>query len=152
MLQRRIEDFEQKHRIDFNELLTQFEAGKSRADLSELFGITELPLRKFIYSLGLDFVKSRRKESVEQFHYMLGRENGETPEVITELSKELSVVSRENAKLHKSIVTYRDTSNSLRRQIRELARTEVTSDNLLEYFPVKELLCSATAFAINFLS
>ena len=134
LLQNRIDEFEQKHRIDFNELLVDFEGGMSRADLCDKYGVTELPLRKFIYSLGLDFVKNKRKESIDYFTYMLGRENGESPQVIKELSDELNAISKDNIKLHKSLITTRDSNTSLRRQIREVTREALVDDNLLEHF------------------
>ncbi len=134
MLQNKIYEFEEKHKVDFNQLLLSFEQGMSRAELSDTYGVTELPLRKFLYSLGLEFIRSKRAESITQFTYHLGRENGEDMECIEELSSDLRATSKDNVKLHQSLIMQRDNNVSLRRQVRELTREDLLSNNILERF------------------
>ena len=132
MLLNKIKEFENKYNVNFNSLFASFEDGASRYKLCEDFNITELPLRKFIYSLGLEFPKNKRQASIDDFKYKLGLEKGENIDLVAELKKDLQSVYEANYKLNKSIILQRDNANTLRKQMRHSARVENTIDSIVE--------------------
>lgn len=135
MLKDKIKEFEKKHfGFDFNKFLVDFEQGLGREKLCEKWEVSEQVLRRFVYSLGLDFVKSKREASVIDFKYKLGLENGENINLVHELNVDVEKFAEKNRKLYKSLILARDEANRLRKEAREEARVDNITDNILESF------------------
>lgn len=133
MIKDKIKEFEKKHfGFDFNKFLVDFEQGLGREKLCEKWEVSEQVLRRFVYSLGLDFVKSKREASVIDFKYNLGLKNGENINLVHELNVDVEKFAEKNRKLYKSLVLARDEANRLRREARQEARDENKWDILLE--------------------
>lgn len=125
MLKDTIQEFGKKFpKFDLNEFLIDFELGMSRENLSNKFEVGEMPMRSFVYSLGLDFVRSKRLASIEDFKYKLGLEDGTDHNVIVEMASSIETLASKNAKLYKSLTHARDENNALRKNDREEARVE----------------------------
>ena len=132
MLTTKIEEFCKKHtEFNFDSFLLDFEKGMSRDDLSLKYDLTEQVLRRFVYSLGLEFPKNKRIASVQDFKYKYGLEHGGKSEVIKEISDDLEQTLEKNRKLQRSINQTRDENNYLRRMIRREDRELGLSDNIV---------------------
>ena len=135
MLKNKIKDFVEKYpHFDMNKFLVHFENGYTTAQLVEEHNVTELPLRKFAYSLGLEFSRLKRKCSVDEFKYRLSLEEGSDFKIITELELENSKLADKNRKLYQSLTLARDEATNLRRWAREEVRKEHLVDHLLSTF------------------
>jgi len=135
MLKKKIEEFVERHpHFNINKFLVDFENGLTTAELVEAHGLTELPMRRFAYSLGLEFGRTKRKMSVDEFKYRLSLEDGEDFKIVTELELENSKLSEKNRKLYQSLTLARDEANNLRRWSREETRKEHLVDHLLTTF------------------
>ena len=138
MLKDKIKEFEGKHfGFDFNKFLVDFEQGISREKLCDKFNITEMVLRKFIYSLGLNFVKSKRITSVKEFRQRLSAEDGQNIDLVTDLELELEKYVGKTEQLYKSLTLVRDENNRLRKSMRQEVRQENLYDSLIEAFKHK---------------
>ncbi len=131
MLADKIKDFESKYKAPFPDVLSQFEDGKSRSKLSEEFNISEMVLRQFIYSLGLEFPKSKRQISIEEFRYKLALEKSNDVDLVKTLETQVNKLHNENYKLHKSLILQMDNNTLLRRKVRECVREENVIDNIV---------------------
>lgn len=155
MIKNIIEEFTNKHKeFDFNKFLCDFEKGISRENLSILHNVTELPLRKFVYSLGLDFIKSRRTSSVKEFRNRMASENGKDIDLVLDLELELNKYVAKIEQLYKSLTLARDENTRLRKGLREEAREENQTDIMLESFNkvlagLKEIPSATYEISIN---
>lgn len=138
MLKIVIDKFIEKHPdFDFNKFLIEFELGKSREELEDIFNIKTASLRRFVYSTGLDFVKSRRVSSIKEFRHRMAKESGENLDLVGELEEEISTYVKKTEQLYKSLTLARDENNRLRKEHRYSARSENISDILLNDFRAK---------------
>lgn len=133
MLKNIIEEFKQKNGgFDFNKFILDFEQGISREKLCDKYNVSEMPLRKFIYSLGLNFVKSRRLASVKEFRQRVSAEDGQNIDLVTDLELELEKYVGKTEQLYKTLTITRDENSRLRKGIRVEARQENLYDSLVE--------------------
>lgn len=138
MLKIVIDKFIEKHPdFDFNKFLVEFESGKSREELEDIFNIKTASLRRFVYSINLDFVKSRRVNSIKEFRHRMAKESGENLDLVGELEEEISTYVKKTEQLYKSLTLARDENNRLRKEHRHSARAENISDILLNDFRAK---------------
>ena len=104
MLKNIIKELTQKNEgYDFNQFIYEFEVGMSREKMSNKFKITEMLLRKFVYSLGLNFVKSKRLASIKELHQKLALESGENLNLVDDLESELEKYIGKTEQLYKSL-------------------------------------------------
>ena len=135
MLKNIIKEFTQKNEgFDFNQFIYEFEAGMSRDKMCNKFKITEMILRKFVYSLGLNFVKSKRLASVKELHQKLALESGENLNLVDDLESELEKYVGKTEQLYKSLTLVRDENARLRKGLRKEARIDNLSEVLLTKF------------------
>ena len=133
MLKNIIKEFTQKNEgFDFNQFIYEFEAGMSRDKMCNKFKITEMILRKFVYSLGLNFVKSKRLASVKELHQKLALESGENLNLVDDLESELEKYVGKTEQLYKSLTLVRDENARLRKGLRKEVRNEDVVEHLLE--------------------
>ena len=133
MLKNVIKEFVEKNEgFDFNKFILDFEQGISREKLCAKFNITEMVLRKFIYSLGLNFVKSKRVASVKEFRQRLSAEDGQNIDLVTDLELELEKYVGKTEQLYKSLTLVRDENSRLRKSMRQEVRQENLYDSLIE--------------------
>ena len=134
MLKDTIEKFKEKHSgFNFEEFIQSYLDGESRLELCSKYNISEMPLRGFLARLGLEFPKSRRYSSWEQFKYRIGLEsNINEVKLVKELEKDVDRLSSKNRKLYQSLVLSRDEANALRRESRREARSEDVVEHLIE--------------------
>lgn len=139
MLKKSIEEFKSKFpEFEMERFIESYLAGDSREVLSNKFNIGEMPLRMFVKSLGLDWVKSKRHTSMLEFKYNLGLEDNILDvNLIKELERENINLSNQITKLYKSLTLVRDSNNALRKEHRYSARAENISDILLNDFRAK---------------
>lgn len=135
MLKNIIKEFTQKNEgFDFNQFIFEFEAGLSRDKMCKKFEITEMVLRKFVYSLGLNFVKSKRLSSIKELHQKLALESGENLNLVDDLESELEKYVGKTEQLYKSLTLVRDENARLRKGLRKEARVDNLSEVLLTKF------------------
>lgn len=135
MIKNIIKEMEEKYiGFIFNNFIEDYIAGESREKLSQKHKVTELPLRLFCSKLGLDFVKSKRASSFDEFKYKLGLENGEDLKLVKELEKDIETLSKKNRKLYQSLTLARDEACALRRESRQEARTGDVYEDMLNEF------------------
>ena len=133
MLKNIIKEFTQKNEgFDFNQFIYEFEVGMSRDKMCNKFEITEMVLRKFVYSLGLNFVKSKRLASVKELHQKLALESGENLNLVDDLESELEKYVGKTEQLYKSLTLVRDENARLKKGLRKEARNEDVVEHLLE--------------------
>ena len=134
MLKDTIEKFKEKHNnFNFEEFIQDYLEGASGESLCSKYNLSEMPLRAFMARIGLDFPKSRRYSSWEQFKYRLGLEsNINEVKLVKELEKDVDRLSSKNRKLYQSLVLSRDEANALRRESRREARSEDVVEHLIE--------------------
>ena len=138
MINKIIEDFTNKHEgFEFNKFLYEFEQGKTREELMGIFNITSPSIRKFCYSLNLDFVKSRRLNSIKELKVRMSKEAGKDVDLIEELENEVEAYVKKTSQLYKSLTLARDESNRLRKEHRNSARGENVIDIVLNEFKTK---------------
>ena len=139
MLKDTIEKFKEKHLgFNFEEFIQSYLEGESRESLCSKYNVSEMPLRGFLARLGLEFPKSRRYSSWEQFKYRLGLEsNINEVKLVKELEKDVDRLSSKNRKLYGALTLARDEANSLRRESRKEVRNEDVVEHLLEAFKHK---------------
>ena len=120
MLKDTIEKFKEKHSgFNFEEFIQSYLEGESRSELCSRYNVSEMPLRGFLARLGLEFPKSRRYSSWEQFKYRLGLEsNINEVKLVKELEQDTKILAEDNRKLRKALVLARDSNNALRREVR----------------------------------
>ena len=135
MLKNIIKEFTQKNEgFDFNQFIYEFEVGLSRDKMCNKFKITEMVLRKFVYSLGLNFVKSKRLASIKELHQKLALESGENLNLVDDLESELEKYVGKTEQLYKSLTLVRDENARLRKGLRKEARIDNLSEVLLTKF------------------
>lgn len=135
MLKNIIKEFTQKNEgFDFNQFIYEFEVGMSREKMCNKFKITEMVLRKFVYSLGLNFIKSKRLASVKELHQKLALESGENLNLVDDLESELEKYVGKTEQLYKSLTLVRDENARLRKGLRKEARIDNLSEVLLSKF------------------
>ena len=130
MLKDTIEKFKEKHSgFNFEEFIQSYLEGESRSELCSRYNVSEMPLRGFLARLGLEFPKSRRYSSYEEFKYRLGVE-GSVNEIklVKELEKDVDRLSNKNRKLYGALTLARDEANALRRESRKEVRNEASSE------------------------
>ena len=134
MLKNVIEDFKHKHNnFNFEGFIDDYLKGASREALCSQWNVTELPLRMFMKNLGLEWVKSKRHSSFEGFKYRLGLEdNISDVKLVKELEKDVDKLAKDNLKLYQSLTLARDTNNTLRKSMRQLAREGLQIDSETE--------------------
>lgn len=136
MLKDTIEKFKEKHSdFNFEEFIQSYLDGASRGVLCSKYNLSEMPLRSFMSRLGLEFPKSRRYSSWEDFKYRVGLEsNINEVKLVKELEKDTKILAEDNRKLRKALVLARDSNNALRREVRVEVRQEDLLDNILFKF------------------
>lgn len=134
MLKDTIEKFKEKHNnFNFEEFIQDYLEGASREVLCSKYSLSEMPLRAFMARIGLEFPKSRRYSSWEQFKYRLGLEsNINDVKLVKELENDVDRLSSKNRKLYGALVIARDENNALRRESRREARSEDVVEHLIE--------------------
>lgn len=134
-----IEEFKQKHNnFNFEEFIEDYLKGDSRETLCSNWNITELPLRMFMKNIGLEWVKSKRYSSFEEFKYRVGLEdNISDVKLIKELEKDVEILSEKNRKLYQSLTLVRDENTVLRKESRQEARQGDLYEHLIEAFKSK---------------
>ena len=134
MLKDTIEKFKEKHSdFNFEEFIQSYLDGESRLELCSRYNVSEMPLRGFLARLGLEFPKSRRYSSYEEFKYRVGVEsNVNEVKLVKELEQDIDRLSNKNRKLYGSLVIARDENNALRRESRKEIRNEDVVEHLLE--------------------
>ena len=139
MLKDTIEKFKEKHSgFNFEEFIQSYLEGKSRSELCNRYNVSEMPLRGFLARLGLEFPKSRRYSSWQQFKYRLGLEsNINEVKLVKELEQDVDRLSNKNRKLYQSLTIARDENSALRRESRKEVRNEDVVEHLLEAFKHK---------------
>ena len=152
MLKNKIKDFEGTYGIDFNQFLAHFEQGYSRSELTEAFGITEMPMRRFIYSLGLEFSKAKRQASIDEFKYNLSREEGYDVDLVKELEQHNHKLEEKVGKLYKSLTHARDEANHNRKALREQARSENLEESITEVLSgeLTDVRAELSEWALNY--
>lgn len=130
MLKDTIEKFKEKHNnFNFEEFIQDYLEGASRESLCSKYSLSEMPLRAFMARIGLEFPKSRRYSSWEQFKYRLGLEsNINEVKLVRELESDVDRLSNKNRKLYGALVLARDENNALRRESRREARSESSGE------------------------
>ena len=132
MVNNTIKQFKDKHTgFRFNEFLYSFSEGVTLQGLVEEYNVTELPLRKFVYSLGLEFAKKKRQSSVEELRYRIELEKGGDFDIVRALEADIEALSTKNRKLYQSLTLTRDENNALRKEARKEVREESLEDTLL---------------------
>ena len=130
MLKDTIEKFKEKHSgFNFEEFIQSYLEGESREVLCNKYNVSEMPLRGFLTRLGLEFPKSRRYNSFEDFKYRISLENNITDvNALVEVEKDVKLLAEDNRKLRKALVLARDSNNALRKEVRVEARTETSEE------------------------
>lgn len=94
-----------------------------------------MPLRGFLARLGLEFPKSRRYNSFEDFKYRISLENNITDvNALVEVENDVKLLAEDNRKLRKALVLARDSNNALRKEVRVEVRNEDAVDTILSKF------------------
>ena len=94
-----------------------------------------MPLRGFLARLGLEFPKSRRYNSFEDFKYRISLENNITDvNALVEVENDVKLLAEDNRKLRKALVLARDSNNTLRKEVRAEVRNEDVVDTILSKF------------------
>lgn len=139
MLKNTIEEFKQKHNnFNFEGFIDDYLKGTPREALCSQWNVTELPLRMFMKNLGLEWVKSKRHSSFEDFKYRYGLEdNISDVKLVKELEKDVEILSEKNRKLYHSLTLIRDENTALRKESRQEVRQENLYDSLIEAFKHK---------------
>ena len=139
MLKDTIEKFKEKHSgFKFEEFIQSYLDGESRLELCSKYNVSEMPLRGFLARLGLDFPKSRRYNSFEDFKYRISLENNITDvNALVEVENDVKLLAEDNRKLRKALVLARDSNNALRKEVRVEVRNEDVVEHLLEAFKHK---------------
>lgn len=152
MLKDKIEEFKSKHEgFNFESFLDDFVEGLSREKLCDRWNVTELPLRMFCQQLGLNWIKSKRLSSVEDFRYRLGLENNIGDSVaLKEVQRDVERLAEKNRKLYQSLTLARDENNVLRKESRQEAREDAMLDTILDMFQQKIDAMSFTKNEYNF--
>lgn len=134
MLKDTIEKFKEKHNnFNFEEFIQDYLEGASRESLCSKYNLSEMPLRAFMARIGLEFPKSRRYSSWEQFKYRVGLEsNINEVKLVKELENDVDRLSSKNRKLYHSLILARDENTALRRESRREARSEDVVEHLIE--------------------
>ena len=134
MLKDTIEKFKEKHSgFNFEEFIQSYLEGESRSELCSKYNVSEMPLRGFLARLGLDFPKSRRYNSFEDFKYRISLENNITDvNALVEVENDVKLLAEDNRKLRKALVLARDSNNTLRKEVRAEVRNEDVVEHLLE--------------------
>ena len=130
MLKDTIEKFKEKHSgFNFEEFIQSYLDGESRSELCSRYNVSEMPLRGFLARLGLEFPKSRRYNSFEDFKYRISLENNITDvNALVEVENDVKLLAEDNRKLRKALVLARDSNNALRKEVRAEARTETSEE------------------------
>ena len=130
MLKDTIEKFKEKHSgFNFEEFIQSYLEGESREVLCNKYNVSEMPLRGFLARLGLEFPKSRRYNSFEDFKYRISLENNITDvNALVEVENDVKLLAEDNRKLRKALVLARDSNNALRKEVRVEARTETSEE------------------------
>ena len=136
MLKDTIEKFKEKHSgFNFEEFIQSYLEGESRSELCSKYNVSEMPLRGFLARLGLDFPKSRRYNSFEDFKYRISLENNITDvNALVEVENDVKLLAEDNRKLRKALVLARDSNNTLRKEVRAEVRNEDVVDTILSKF------------------
>ena len=136
MLKDTIEKFKEKHSdFNFEEFIQSYLAGESRESLCSKYNVSEMPLRGFLARLGLEFPKSRRYNSFEDFKYRISLENNITDvNALVEVENDVKLLAEDNRKLRKALVLARDSNNALRKEVRVEVRNEDIVDTILSKF------------------
>ena len=134
MLKDTIEKFKEKHSgFNFEEFIQSYLDGESRESLCSRYNVSEMPLRGFLARLGLEFPKSRRYNSFEDFKYRISLENNITDvNALVEVENDVKLLAEDNRKLRKALVLARDSNNALRKEVRVEVRNEDVVEHLLE--------------------
>ena len=130
MLKDTIEKFKEKHSgFNFEEFIQSYLNGESRLELCSKYNVSEMPLRGFLARLGLEFPKSRRYNSFEDFKYRISLENNITDvNALVEVENDVKLLAEDNRKLRKALVLARDSNNALRKEVRAEARMETSEE------------------------
>ena len=136
MLKDTIEKFKEKHSgFNFEEFIQSYLEGESRSELCSRYNVSEMPLRAFLARLGLEFPKSRRYNSFEDFKYRISLENNITDvNALVEVENDVKLLAEDNRKLRKALVLARDSNNALRKEVRAEVRNEDVVDTILSKF------------------
>lgn len=136
MLKDTIEKFKEKHSgFNFEEFIQSYLDGESRLELCSRYNVSEMPLRGFLARLGLEFPKSRRYNSFEDFKYRISLENNITDvNALVEVENDVKLLAEDNRKLRKALVLARDSNNALRKEVRVEVRNEDVVDTILSKF------------------
>lgn len=136
MLKDTIEKFKEKHSgFNFEEFIQSYLDGESRESLCSKYNVSEMPLRGFLARLGLEFPKSRRYNSFEDFKYRISLENNITDvNALVEVENDVKLLAEDNRKLRKALVLARDSNNALRKEVRVEVRNEDIVDTILSKF------------------
>ena len=136
MLKDTIEKFKEKHSgFNFEEFIQSYLEGESRSELCSRYNVSEMPLRGFLARLGLEFPKSRRYNSFEDFKYRISLENNITDvNALVEVENDVKLLAEDNRKLRKALVLARDSNNALRKEVRVEVRNEDIVDTILSKF------------------
>ncbi len=136
MLKDTIEKFKEKHSgFNFEEFIQSYLDGESRLELCSKYNVSEMPLRGFLARLGLEFPKSRRYNSFEDFKYRISLENNITDvNALVEVENDVKLLAEDNRKLRKALVLARDSNNALRKEVRVEVRNEDVVDTILSKF------------------
>lgn len=130
MLKDTIEKFKEKHSgFNFEEFIQSYLEGESRSELCSRYNVSEMPLRAFLARLGLEFPKSRRYNSFEDFKYRISLENNITDvNALVEVENDVKLLAEDNRKLRKALVLARYSNNALRKEVRVEARMETSEE------------------------
>ena len=136
MLKDTIEKFKEKHSgFNFEEFIQSYLEGESREALCSRYNVSEMPLRAFMARIGLEFPKSRRYNSFEDFKYRISLENNITDvNALVEVENDVKLLAEDNRKLRKALVLARDSNNALRKEVRVEVRNEDIVDTILSKF------------------
>ena len=136
MLKDTIEKFKEKHSgFNFEEFIQSYLEGESRESLCSKYNVSEMPLRAFMARLGLEFPKSKRYNSFEDFKYRISLENNITDvNALVEVENDVKLLAEDNRKLRKALVLARDSNNALRKEVRVEVRNEDVVDTILSKF------------------
>lgn len=130
MLKDTIEKFKEKHSgFNFEEFIQSYLEGESRSELCSRYNVSEMSLRGFLARLGLEFPKSRRYNSFEDFKYRISLENNITDvNALVEVENDVKLLAEDNRKLRKALVLARYSNNALRKEVRVEARMETSEE------------------------
>ena len=130
MLKDTIEKFKEKHLgFNFEEFIQSYLEGESRSELCSRYNVSEMSLRGFLARLGLEFPKSRRYNSFEDFKYRISLENNITDvNALVEVENDVKLLAEDNRKLRKALVLARYSNNALRKEVRVEARMETSEE------------------------